>query len=118
MFELLTKRLRIRPYRPSDVEGLASILSDAQTLVHWEAPLSREEVVGWIGRAIDRHQREGLANWAVEDRETETFVGNCGIQNKHVDGEQVVEAGWHINRMVWNRGYATEAAKAVVDYGL
>jgi RimJ/RimL family protein N-acetyltransferase len=55
--------------------------------------------------------------WAVILKEEDIFIGQCGISPVHIDGKVLPEIGYHINKKYWCKGYATEAAKACMDYG-
>jgi ribosomal-protein-alanine N-acetyltransferase len=55
--------------------------------------------------------------WAVIDRETNTLIGRSGLLAWNLDGQLEVEVGYHLARAFWGRGLATEAARAVRDYG-
>lgn len=56
----------------------------------------------------------GLSRWMVIDRQSGESVGWCGLR-KLEDGE--VDLGFRFLQRHWGKGYATEAAKACVDYG-
>jgi RimJ/RimL family protein N-acetyltransferase len=67
-----------------------------------------------------RHAMEresGYAMWAVDVKETGTFVGQCGLQPVEPTGPEV-ELAYHFNKAWWNQGYGTEAAVAVLAHGL
>ena len=45
------------------------------------------------------------------------MIGDCGITVQEVDGEGLLEIGYHLRRDLWAQGFATEAARACRDYG-
>lgn len=55
--------------------------------------------------------------WAVDVMATGTFVGQCGLQPVARVGPEV-ELAYHFNKAAWSKGYATEAAIAVLAHGL
>lgn len=57
--------------------------------------------------------RFGLLALHLEDG---TFVGQCGLLKQEVDGETVLEIGYHLLPECWGKGYATEAAAYFRDY--
>jgi ribosomal-protein-alanine N-acetyltransferase len=71
-----------------------------------------------------RHEMEreiGYAMWAVDDRATDSFIGQCGIRpansmDKNAGSE--IDLAYHFVRSAWNKGYATEATIAVLEHGL
>ena len=68
-------------------------------------------VAGWIGHWALR----GYGQWAIEERESGHFIGRAGIINPaDWPGPEV---GYLLGRPWWGRGYATEAARAAMDWG-
>ena len=111
-----TPRLRIRPFRVPDLEAIAEILGDAQTMEFYPRPYTRAEARAWIERNRERWELEGLGLWALELKATGRCVGDCGPVRQVVDGRAEIELGWHVDRRLWGRGLATEAASACRDY--
>ena len=62
--------------------------------------------------------KNGFGHWAVEEKESGRFVGRAGL--KHHDNWTLdpdnTEVGYLFDRGVWGKGYATEAARAAVEY--
>ena len=113
---LETERLRLRPYTANDVDDLFQILGDPETMTYYPEPYSRERTLGWIEDNMRRYDVDGFGLWAMELKETGSFVGDCGPAVREVEGQREVEIGWHLNRALWNRGFATEAATACRDH--
>jgi Acetyltransferases, including N-acetylases of ribosomal proteins len=68
-----------------------------------------DKVIGW--------DRAGLpSQFAVIERATSTLIGYCGFLHQEVDGENEIEIGYRLDPKFWNRGLATEAARAVRDH--
>jgi len=113
---LETKRLRLRQLRPGDTGSLFEILADPETMQFYPAPYSKAEVKDWIERSMTTYPN-GYGLMAVELKGDEIFIGQCGIAYPNIDGEHLPEIGYHINKAVWNRGYATEAAQGCMEFG-
>ena len=47
---------------------------------------------------------------------TREMIGDCGLTIQKVDGEDLLEIGYHLRRDQWGRGLATEAARACRNY--
>ena len=67
-----------------------------------------------------RHDEQyGYTTWAAELKETGVLMGFIGL--KYVDWPAnftpAVEIGWRLGSQYWGKGYDTEGAKAVLDYG-
>ena len=54
--------------------------------------------------------------YAVALRAGARLIGDCGLVAREVEGAQVVEIGWHLERASWGHGYATEAARGVLAH--
>ena len=62
-----------------------------------------------------RHPELGL--WATILKETNTFIGRCGLLPWNIDGQDEVEVAYMISKPYWGKGLGTEAAQAILDYG-
>jgi RimJ/RimL family protein N-acetyltransferase len=112
---LETGRLLLRPFREDDVDELFGILGDTETMSFYDAPFTREQVEMWVSKNLGRYQQEGIGLWAIEDRATGEFLGDCGLVHQLVDGVDEVEVGWHVKRSRWGQGIAPEAGAACRD---
>jgi RimJ/RimL family protein N-acetyltransferase len=112
---MLTERMRLRPFRPDDLEALWAIQGDPDTMRWYPHPFSREESQTWITRNLERYERDGHGHWAAELIDDGRLAGSCGLLVQQVDGVAEIEAGWIFDRALWNRGLATEAGRACRD---
>jgi RimJ/RimL family protein N-acetyltransferase len=121
-----TPRLLIRPWSHDEAGRLLDIQS-------------RLEVVKWLGdgepvlmkdldeahERIERYHRRSesppLGFWAIEVRaapgEPGRVAGSVILLTLPNDDHGEVEIGWHLHPDSWGRGYATEAAAAVLQHG-
>src|ERR1019366_1298684 len=76
----------------------------------------RSGVEQWIERNRQRYQNDGVGLWAMELRNTQELIGDCGIIRQPVEGELLYEIGYHLRRDLWGQGLATEAAIACRDW--
>jgi RimJ/RimL family protein N-acetyltransferase len=115
---LQTERLRLRPFADdlSDVDALHAIQSDPDHMRYYPHSFSRDETVRWIERWLRHQDEHGYALWAIEDRESGEFLGNCGPVHQTVDGADELEIGWSVTPARARQGIATEAAEAVRDH--
>ena len=104
-----TERLLIREQTLDDLDGLAAVLCDPITMSFYPKPFSRDDAEGWIRRNIESYEGRGFGLWALVLKETGEFIGQCGLMPRAVEGKEEIEAGWHVNRAHWRRGYASEA---------
>jgi RimJ/RimL family protein N-acetyltransferase len=117
MVILETERLLLREFVPEDVNALAAVLSDAETMRFYPAPLDLAGVAAWIERNQRRYADAGHGLWAMVLKSSGEVVGDCGLTLQTVDVADEIEIGYHVRRDLWGRGYAPEAARACQDYG-
>ena len=115
-FSLETERLRLRAYRPQDVDDLAPMFADPEHMRFYPAPFDREQTEAWIARQLERYREDGFGLWVAELRDDGGFVGTIGLAVQEVAGERLVEIGWHVCLGLKGSGYAPEAAAAARDW--
>jgi RimJ/RimL family protein N-acetyltransferase len=114
---LETERLVLRSMVVDDLDDLMRIFGDPLVMAAFRAaPLNREQVRGWLERNLDHQREHGYGLFALCLRDSGRLVGDCGLEWMAVSGERVAELGYDLRSDYWNRGYATEAARAVRDY--
>src|SRR4051794_14115927 len=96
-----TTRLRFREMTETDLADISSL----------ELGGSRGPA-GWIEWNCRNYAEHGFGLWVIETHAGE-FVGDCGLTMQEVEGEWLVEAGWHVRTPLRRQGYAAEAARAV-----
>lgn len=111
-----TERLVLRNYTSVDFDALYEIMSDTETMQHYPAPFDENKTRNWIAWNLDNYEKYGFGLWAVVLKETQEFVGDCGITLQNIDGEILPEIGYHIHKKYWRNGFAKEAAQAVRDW--
>jgi RimJ/RimL family protein N-acetyltransferase len=119
MTELETPRLLLRRWRAEDRAPFAALNADPVVMEHFPAPLSRAESDELIDRIEAGLDERGWGLWAVEVRDTGAFIGFVGLNPATFDAHftPAVEVGWRLARDHWGNGYATEGARAALDYG-
>jgi ribosomal-protein-alanine N-acetyltransferase len=111
-----TKRLTIRLLTAADVPVLASIWADGRVTRFMGGPCNFEKVCASLKDALTAPPRQ-LDFWPVVERSSGIVVGHCGLLPIKVDGRDEVELVYVFAADCWGRGYATEAAAAIRDYG-
>ena len=119
--ELTTERLLLRTWRDSDRAPFAAMNADPQVMEHFpstQTPAQSDALVDRIQAHFDQH---GYGLWAIEPRDGSAgFIGFVGLQ--HVPFEAhftpAVEIGWRLAAASWGKGYATEAAREALRFGL
>lgn len=115
--EIETARLKMRPFAFDDLDDYyRQILSDPEvmkTLLAGRA-LSWEEAQARLTYFIKHWQLHHFGLWVIVDKQGD-LLGQCGLQ--FLDNTSEIELAYAIAKSHWNRGIATEAAKAVLTYG-
>ncbi len=112
-----TNRMILRELDQNDHDALSDILSDPETMSHYPAPFTSDEVTTFIEKNIERYQTINCGLWGCILIETDKLIGDCGITIQNIDGVNEYEIGYHFHKDYWGNGYAIEAAKAVKEYG-
>lgn len=116
-WQLLTDRLKLRPYRPDDVAAMFAVFGDPEVMRYSQsgADPTVEATSIRIQKLIEHQVRFGFSLWVAEDRSSGEILGDCGL--KQLEEGPAIEVGYRFARSSWGRGYATEAAAASVHYG-
>ena len=116
MIVIETQRLLLREMIPADRPALCRILQDSEVMYAYNGPFSDEEVDEWLERQLARYRQWGYGLWAVVLKATGEMIGQCGLTLQQWNGREMLEAGYLFQRSHWHHGYATEAARACMDY--
>ena len=120
---LETNRLLLRPLELSDAEPMFAM--DNNPNVHkylWQNPTQTiEETIKIIEFVRGQYERNNIGRFATILKETGEFIGWTGIKfvDEHVENGNTnfYDYGYRLNEKFWNKGYATEASIAWLDYG-
>ncbi|WP_430613784.1 GNAT family N-acetyltransferase [Flavobacterium sp. JP2137] len=119
--ELTTPRLLIRPATEKDVDGFFEL--DHNPEVHRflgnQPAQTREECLEMIRFIQDQYRDNGTGRLSVIERETQKFIGWAGLKliTDTVNGHrQYLDLGYRFVESSWGKGYATEAATAILDW--
>lgn len=115
-FRLETERLRLRRYRPDDLDDLYAMFSDSEHMRWYPAPFDIEITQAWLDRQIAAYGTRGYALWIVEDRASGAFLGTAGPTLQTVEEVDEVEIGWHTRPGRKGEGIAPEAGAAARDW--
>lgn len=119
---LETERLSLREINLQDVDDLFEMDADPQVHLYIENnPVqTREQIVEVVKMLQHQYAENGIARWAVVDKQTGECVGWSGLKlfrtplNGHVN---FYELGYRFKTKHWGKGYATETSRAIIDYG-
>lgn len=121
-FQLETNRLLLRPWREEDYAPFAEMNADPRVREFFPSVLTREQSNAEADYCRDEFARNSYTFFAAEDRTTGEFHGFIGLAQLNIDIPNVphraVEIGWRLKHASWNRGLATEGARAVLTHAL
>lgn len=114
-----TERLVLRLWRDEDLLPFAQMCADEEVMRWLGGVLTKEDAQAYMDRASDAYARLGMARFAIERKADGAFLGACGLMPSHprLPLPPFIDIGWRLSRLAWGKGYATEAANAVMRDG-
>ena len=121
-FQIETERLILRDILPSDAEAFFAM--DSNPAVHTYLGNNPVKQIDEIHKVIafiqQQYEDNGIGRWAAIEKATGQFIGWSGLkfirepENNRVD---FYDVGYRFSPAYWGKGYATESAKAALNYG-
>ena len=110
-----TERLRLREFELTDAKVFFDLNADPEVTRHtgdnaFESIEESEQLI----KNYSQYKQHGLGRWTVVSKISNEVLGWCGLK-KHSEG--FIDIGFRFLRNEWGKGYATEAAKACLEYG-
>jgi RimJ/RimL family protein N-acetyltransferase len=94
--------------------------ADPVVMKYFEAPMTRQQSDEAIDRYLAAFDREGFSFFAANLRDNGDFIGTIGLQTMRdvVPNlpQPAVEIGWRLGQSAQGKGFATEGARAIVDF--
>lgn len=90
-------RLRFREYRADDAAVLAPVFSDAYAKRFYPHHSDPGRLTSWIEWSRNSYREHGFGLWALELLPGATFAGDAGLTLQSVEGELLLEIGYHIH---------------------
>ncbi|MEX1006936.1 MAG: GNAT family N-acetyltransferase [Acidimicrobiia bacterium] len=117
--ELRTDRLLLRRWLPADLEPYAALNADSEVREHFQSTMTRQECESEIAIFEERFDEHGYGLWAVEVPGVAPCIGFIGLDLATFDAPftPAVEVGWRLARDHWGKGYASEGARAALQFG-
>ncbi|HEY4104684.1 MAG TPA: GNAT family N-acetyltransferase [Polyangiaceae bacterium] len=117
MIELETSRLKLRPVSENDLDRVRAIGSDLRVMASLGGILSDDECRVWLERQLAHWRTHGYGRFRVDVGAR--FAGFVGLSRSDFDRGFVsgIEVAWRLAFEQWGNGYATEAARVVIEHG-
>lgn len=113
-----TDRLILRSWKYEDRMPFAEMNSNRNVMKYFPETLSKDESNAFVDRINTEFEETGLGLYAIEIKESGKYIGYVGFHRFSFDApfSPGWEIGWRISDKFWHKGYATEAAKACLDF--
>ncbi len=110
-----SERLILRELDIKDSESFFKLNSDPLVLKYTgDVPFSSITAAETFLLNYSDYKKNGYGRWAVILKETSSFIGWCGLK---LNEENLIDIGFRFFKEEWGKGFATESAKSVIDYG-
>ncbi len=115
---LETDRLILRTFKEADLDGMLEINQDPQVMKHFPNLVDKAGTKTLIDKINQHYLDYGYTLYAVELKSTRAFIGFVGLLKPSFEAHFTpnTEIGWRLSSKHWGKGYAPEAAKAVLKY--
>ena len=117
MIVLQTPRLVLRSFTDRDLDDLAALMANTDFMRFSLGVFSREQTAAFLEK-VQKRDHEGLpSQFAVVLLADQRLIGYCGFFAQIVDDVEEIEIAYRLHPDYWGQGLATEAARAVRDFG-
>lgn len=115
---LTTPRLGLRNWLPSDLGPFAQLNADPQAMRFFPKTLTRQETADYIERLMAHYEKHGHTYFATDRLDTGKFIGFIGLAHQDFEAPfcPCTDIGWRLLPAAWGQGFATEGAKACLDF--
>lgn len=116
---IVTERLILRTWRQQDSDEYYLINQDPKVIEFLKGPLTLQEVKDFMNAMNEQFAKLKFTLFAAEEKYSRKLIGFIGLNVPKWESHftPCVEIGWRLGFQYWDKGYATEGAKAVLDYG-
>lgn len=115
---LETERLILRTWEDSDLQKMFEINQDPRVMEYFPS-LQDLEITGKFIKRVNSHfDNHGYSLYACDRKDSNEFIGFIGLFTADFDAHftPATEIGWRLSSKHWRLGFATEGAKAVLNY--
>ncbi|MBU0528450.1 GNAT family N-acetyltransferase [bacterium] len=113
---LESERLYLKEFTLDDTDNFFRLNSDPEVMKYILPPVTDINVIIKSIKKIRKYYTEnpGLGVWAGYEKHSDEFIGFFELA--HLDNTEEIEVGYRIHKKYWNKGYATEMTKVLIDY--
>lgn len=112
-------RLVLTPWTPADSQPWRDLNADPVVRRFFPGTLDAEQADAERERMISALGQQGWGAWVVRARATDDFLGVVGFQRipEPIPQAGSIEILWRFAQSAWGQGFATEAARACIEFG-
>lgn len=115
-FFIQTNRLYLRKMTMNDFGEIASMLKNPEVMYAWEYDFKDYDIENWILKNIALYEKCGLGYFLIVHKLTNAIMGQAALMPDEINGKNYYEIGYILKKEHWNKGFATECAKALLLY--
>lgn len=114
-----SERLGFRQWKQSDISPFTELNADAEVMEFFPSTKTPEESIGFIHKMNGFFQENNFCFYAVDELTSKSFIGFIGFWKQDFEASftPCFEIGWRLRKEYWNKGFATEGARACLEYG-
>ncbi len=119
MKKIETKRLLLRDLKETDIGAVHTYASDPDVVRYMDwGPNSLDDTKAFMKRALEAQKEKPRHHYtlAITLKTCKKLIGSCGIHVSNPDSREGW-IGYCLNKQFWDKGYATETTKALVEFG-
>jgi 3-dehydroquinate dehydratase / shikimate dehydrogenase len=116
---ITTERLTLDPWKKDDLAPFRRMNADPKVMEFFPNTLTGEQSDAMASKCQAHIEKHGWGLFAVHLKETSAFIGFIGLWPVSFQAHftPATEIGWRLSSEYWGKGYATEGAKAALEYG-
>ena len=113
-----TERLILRKITTDDVNDIFEYASvpEVTTFVLWETHRSKQDSLDFVKFAEEQFNNNLSIIWGIEIKNEKKLIGTIDLRNWKAI-HKCGEVGYVVSKKYWNKGYVSEATKAVIKFG-
>jgi [ribosomal protein S5]-alanine N-acetyltransferase len=115
-----SQRLTFRKLTEADIPVWTEFFIDNETLPFLGIDLTKsphEQAQNWIQIQLERYKNNDYGHLAAIEKDTGLFIGMGGILPREIDSESYFEIAYSLKKEFWGKGYGTEIAMQMKQYG-
>ncbi len=120
-YNQISERLIFRQLTIADIPAWTKFFINNETLHFLGIDLTKEpheQAQNWIQIQLERYKNNHYGHLAAIEKDTGQFIGMGGILPREIDGESYFEIAHSLKKEFWGKGYGTEIAMQMKQYGL